>query len=162
MVMMNVMDLQDRRATLATLDRAAVDPEFLPYLDRLNVCPWLATQQCCIGHMKYEGQFSKSPEDGSGRWGYLSMMMSQQLATGLAKICDQWSWLWIPCSQLPIDGAVAPGMTKKGSVVLTFAWEAKHWPQPAEDLCGVIEEFYAAHRRRHPPRLGRRGRKHKK
>jgi hypothetical protein len=140
------MDAHDRQEALRTLDRAAIDQEFLPYLDRINACPLVASQQCCIGHMKYEGQFTEQPENQSGRWGYLQLLMNGQLAEWLMEQSSEWHWLWIPCSQLWAERALTPGMTDNDSILLTFAWDAAHWSQPAEDICGAIERFWRGHK----------------
>ena len=139
------MDAHDREEALKSLDRGTIDRVFLPYLDRINACPLVASQQCCIGHMKYEGQFTERPDNESERWGYLQLLMNGELAEWLVEQSSGWPWLWIPCSQLWVEGALTPGMTDNGSVLLTFAWDAPHWPQPAEDICSAIERYWRDH-----------------
>jgi hypothetical protein len=136
------MDQEDKRLTLDTLKPEEIDPEFLPYLERINRLPFVVTKQCCIGHMEYKTEGQYLPPDGSGRWGYLELLLHDDAATWLheGRIGD-WEWLWVAGSQLWVEGAGMPGITDSGSFDIVFAWDAKHWPKPAEDICEALEEF---------------------
>lgn len=135
------MNRTDKQGVVSRLDPAAIDPEFLPFLERINRLPFCATVQCCIGHMKYEGQFETQPPGSSGRWGYLQLFVSFEAAEWLMERIDSWDWLWVPCSQLWIEDAMTPGITDNGSFEITFAWDAQDWPRCAEDICAALEEY---------------------
>lgn len=135
------MNENDKRLTLNTLDRDQVDADFLPFLDKINNFSFVVTKQCCVGHMEYKEPFSEGPLGSAGRWGYLQLLAEESLAMWLMEQIDQWPWLWIPCSQLWVEGAMTPGVTEEGSFEITFAWDAQNWPQPAHDILTAIEAF---------------------
>lgn len=46
----NLLGPEEREYRLRTMPRDDCDPEFLPYLDRINAFPFLITTQHCSGH----------------------------------------------------------------------------------------------------------------
>ena len=138
------MDTQDKQAALAALASLApdqIDKEFLPYLDRINRLPFAATEQCCVGHLEYTNQCVRLPSGSTGRWGYLQLLLAQDVAEWLMTVADGWDWLWVEGSQFWLEGAGEPGLTERGSIQISLAWDARHWPQPAEDICRALEEY---------------------
>jgi hypothetical protein len=75
---------QERKDFAPPYNPAQVDPEFLPYLERITAKPFAATVQCCIGHYEYRDT-SLVPAGGSGRWGYLKLFMTGPSATWLSQ-----------------------------------------------------------------------------
>lgn len=137
---MQPIDAEDKRRELARLERDKIDPEFLPYLDRINALPFVVTGQCCIGHMEYRTDFPRPANDG-GKWGYLQMLLTSSAADWLnEQICD-WDWLWVEGSQLWAEGADTPGVTDGESYQLTFAWDKQEWPIPADDIVAALGKF---------------------
>jgi hypothetical protein len=134
-----VVDKQERVETLASIAEGNIDRDFLPYLDRLNNLPFVATQQCCIGHMEYKNPHLAPPRNNTGRWGYLQMLTTQEAAESLMPLTDSWDWLWIAGSQFWLDGASEPGITECGSIQIAFAWDSQFWPKPALDICRAME-----------------------
>jgi hypothetical protein len=135
------MDTQDKQAALASLTSDQIDKEFLPYLDRINQLPFAATKQCCVGHLEYKNPHLRLPSESTGRWGYVQLLLAQDAAEWLMTVADGWEWLWVEGSQFWLEGAEEPGMTERGSIQIAFAWDARHWPQAAEDICHALEEY---------------------
>ena len=138
---MDTQDKEEALASLAALGPAEIDREFLPYLSRTNRLPFAATQQCCVGHLEYKNPHLRPPSENTGRWGYLQLLLAQDAAEWLMAVADGWDWLWVEGSQFWLKGAEEPGMTARGSVQIAFAWDARHWPQAAEEVCHALEEY---------------------
>jgi hypothetical protein len=135
------MDTQDKQAALASLESAEIDEEFLPYLERINQLQFVATEQCCVGHLEYKIPHHYWPRGNTGRWGYLQLLVTQEAADWLMTMVDCWEWLWVEGSQLWLEGAGKPGITERGSIQIAFAWDARYWPQAAEDICHALDSF---------------------
>jgi hypothetical protein len=136
------MDKEDKRLVMRTFEPAEIDAEFLPYLYRINRLPFVVSEQCCIGHIEYSMETQYRPRDESGQWGYLQLLMCFDTAKWLHEHrVAHWDWLWVIGSQMWDDRAESPGITDRGSVRLTFAWDAQYWPKPSEDICAALEEF---------------------
>lgn len=140
------MDEHDRRETLKNFNPAEIDPEFLPYLERINNLPHVASHQCCAGHISYETG-KPDPQSPSGCWGYLGLIMDWDLAEWLnERIIRDFDWLLADNSQYWGEHAgKAPGVTENNSYVLTLAWDASAWPLPAEEICEALEEYHKLH-----------------
>jgi len=58
------------------------------------------------------------------------------------------SWLDYGASMLWEDGEYAPYYhpcyTPGGNVVIALVWNARDWPVPAEEICSLLKEYYAA------------------
>jgi hypothetical protein len=140
----------------------ALDIEIIPYLDRLlESFRTVVPVQSCIGHMVYEGaqpykgvdsskkitKWATRPEvltDKIGNWGYLALycrdfVLEREFA---ASNIDKSDWLLEPLSTLWImekwNICEPLARTQHGTARIGFAWEAKHWPQPAEDICKIL------------------------
>jgi hypothetical protein len=140
------LDANDRKAAMGAFSPDAVDKEFLPYINRINALPFVTTTQSCVGHLRYDDQkvpANERPIDASENWGYLTLMLTLDVAQWLCQRAQQWRWLWGAGSQLFIDGSAPPGVTDNESYVITFAWDASHWPTPAVDLTEALEAYYA-------------------
>ena len=134
---------------LAKADRTKIDPEFLPYLDKINQLGHVVSDQCCIGHCSYPQGIPKAelPPKATKRWGYLSLNMT--LASGSriheGGLLDRWEkdWLWVVGSQLFLKRAQEPQLLSgvPGWGRIAFAWDAKHWPKPAEDITEALERL---------------------
>lgn len=140
------MNQEDRDAALNTINPQEIDTDFLPYLERINRLPYVATQQCCVGHMPYPPEVG-DPADSSARWGYLQLLLDAEVAEWLNERVTTCEWIVIELSQLwPVyvrdqgPGQV-PGITENGSIALTVAWDALSWPAPAEEVCEMLEEY---------------------
>ena len=74
---------------------------FCPTLERINRLPFVVSEQCCAGHIKYTMDAQYRPENESGQWGYLQLMMYHDTAVWLHehRIGD-WGWLWARGSQM--------------------------------------------------------------
>ena len=123
------MDDEDKRMAMCNFNPAEIDSEFLPYLERINRLPFVVSEQCYAGHIKYTMDAQYRPENESGQWGYLQLMMYHDTAVWLHehRIGD-WGWLWAMGSQMWDDLAEEPAMTERGSVRLTFAWTPSTGP----------------------------------
>jgi hypothetical protein len=140
------MDENDRTAALSSFNPEEIDGEFIPYLQRINQFPDVVSTQCCSGHLEYKSTpdaIVKQP----GRWGYLQLLTDVDLAEWLCETVRDCDWLLFESSQMWDEKAgMAPCVTKNQSYGLTFAWDATQWPRPAEEICGLIEEYYARRR----------------
>ena len=141
------MDREERDAALSGLKPEEIDPEFLPYLERINRLPYVVTTQCCVGHMPYEAP-SGEAVDASARWGYLQLLLDQDAADWLNEHVVECGWVLLEESQLwtmynmgDREFGRLPEVSEKGSVVLTPAWDASSWPEPAEDVCAILESY---------------------
>jgi hypothetical protein len=56
-------------------------------------------------------------------------------------VADGWGWLWVDGSLFWLPGTEEPGMTERGSIQIAFAWDARCWPESAEDICAALEEY---------------------
>jgi hypothetical protein len=135
--------------------RTEIDTQFLPYLDRINALPFVASSQCCVGHVHYTMSGKRGapripkrdlPVWHTGRWGYLHMAVTVDVHEFLHETArrDGWeSWLWIQGSQLWAKGAKTPCLCAEdeGWAMIAFAWDAKHWPQPIEDIASAVERY---------------------
>ncbi len=135
------MDTQDKQEALADFIAAEIDEAFIPYLERINQLPFAATKQCCVGHLEYKNPDLSLPAGNTGRWGYLQLLVAQDAAEWLMTVADCWEWLWVEGSQFWLEGAEEPGMTERGSIQIAFAWDARHWPQPAEDIYRALKSY---------------------
>lgn len=135
-------------------ERANIDAVLLPFLDRINALPFVLSNQACAGHMWYTENGKQSgkpfsskfrPRKSTGRWGYLSLDLTQEAAKHLhEKVWDgTWTWVWNNGSQLFIKGATEPSLIDgvDGWGRITFAWDAKHWPRPVLDITEALEAF---------------------
>lgn len=139
-----VLDAEDRQEVIAQFSADDIDAEFLPYLARINVLPFVVSAQSCIGHMSYDkwlGPDEDRPIDHSTAWGYLRLMLTLEAAEWISKEAG-WHWLWIPGSQLFVEGAGMPETTNNGSFFIAFASDSVHWPKPAIDVTEALEEFH--------------------
>jgi hypothetical protein len=141
------LNATDREDVLSRLDLAEVDFEFRPFIERINVLPFVVTTQSCVGHIPYGKAFKKRdrPPQASKRWGYLQLLVTTTVADWLheqARARDWEQWIWIQGSQLFAKKVhKLPQLTKYGDGYLTFAWDAKHWPHPAFDITAALEDF---------------------
>src|SRR5687768_8937997 len=92
--------------------------------------------------MEYKSDFLEKPLPNAAHWGYLQLLMEESVAIWFMEQIEDWAWLWIPCSQLWLDGATTPGITDAGSIEITFAWDAPAWPQPALDILAALEAYH--------------------
>lgn len=44
----------DRKAAMGQFSLDATDKEFLPYINRIKLLPFVTTTQSCIGHLDYD------------------------------------------------------------------------------------------------------------
>ena len=135
------MDPQEKQTALACLGLAKIDREFVPYLDRINRLSFAVTEQCCVGHMEYKNPHLRQPSEGTGRWGYLQLLVEFEVAEWLTTVADGWTWLWVDGSKFWMEGAAEPAMTGRGSIEIAFAWDVCHWPEPAEGICRALESY---------------------
>ncbi len=149
-----------KSSILDDLDRTGVDTQLLPFIDRVNALPYALTIQCCTGHMPYRLAGRKVPPKhlprrSSGRWGYLQLAIPYDVAKWTHEIArrDNWEeWIWVYGSQIYAVGArTVERFTDIDGVWVSicFAWDAKHWPRPAEDVCLALETYPGPIRRRH-------------
>ena len=147
------LDASDRKATVGQVWPDPIDVEFLPFINRINLLPFVTSVQSCIGHVnydKFEIPEDERPLGASEKYGYLQLMLTLEAAHWLCQRAVKWHWLWVGGSQLFIDGASNPGVTDNESYYLTFAWDASHWPLPATDITERLEEFYVQRSTRGP------------
>jgi hypothetical protein len=93
-----------------------------------------------------------SPELIPKRFGYLEVCLTADACTYLHRhvLCGQHDWLWVYGSRLFLEKAREPESTleafrhmTEGWVVIAFAWDACHWPRPAEVITQALEAFHA-------------------
>jgi len=135
---------QERKDFAPRYDPTEVDPEFIPYLERINAKPFAATVQCCIGHCVYRNA-SLMPAGGSGRWGYLELLMTGPSASWLSQ--DLWGrgWLIEGLSKMWSDeSAEMPSYTEACNFLIAFAWDASCWPTAADEICALLDKYHDA------------------
>ena len=138
---MKHLEDQERKDFAPPYNPAEVDVEFIPYLERINAKPFAATVQCCIGHCEYSDS-SLVPANGSGRWGYLELLMTEQSATWLSEQIQGRDWLIEGLSKMWSDEpGELPGCTDRGNMMLAFAWDASCWPTAVEEICALLDQY---------------------
>lgn len=159
----------DLREAMDGYDESTIDSEFLPYVRRINNLQCAITCQCCIGHIPYNDasatdacetkppQFGtqvserNQPPNPSDKWGYLSLFMTEDLLETLAErfsYLKRTDWFWPYGSKVWYSYNCSKdhdlfSVTSHGSSFLVFAWDAKHWPKPAEDIVNALERCVA-------------------
>jgi len=141
---MKHLEDQERRDYAPPYNPAEVDAEFIPYLERINAKPFAATVQCCIGHCKYHDT-SLVPENGSGRWGCLKLLMTGPSATWLSQEVRRRGWLIEGLSKMWSEEAgELPSYTDRCNFMIAFAWDGSCWPTPAEEICSLLDQYHNA------------------
>lgn len=141
---MKHLEAEDRRECAPPYDPAQVDPEFIPYLERINAKPFAATVQCCAGHMEYPHP-SLVPVRSTEHWGYLQILMTGPSATWLSQEVLGREWLIDDLSKMWGEKAgEMPGYTERCNFIIAFAWDASAWPTPAEEICELLDKYHAA------------------
>jgi hypothetical protein len=141
---MKRLEDQERREFASPYDPAEVDPEFIPYLERINSKPFAATVQCCVGHCEYRDA-SLIPADGRGRWGYLELLMTGPSAAWLSQEVRGRDWLIERLSKMWTDQPrEMPSYTERCNFLIAFAWDASRWPTPVEEICALLDRYHDA------------------
>jgi hypothetical protein len=141
---MKDLEDQERMDFAPHYDPADVDAEFIPYLDRINAKPFAATVQCCIGHCEYRDT-TLMRATGSGRWGYLELLMTGPSATWLSQEVRGRDWLIEGLSKMWSDKpAELPSYTEGCNFLIAFAWDASCWPTAAEEICALLDQYHEA------------------
>lgn len=136
------LDEEDRANAMAGFSEDVIDSDFLPFLREINSLPFVASVQCCIGHLDYNKIPAEVlPSNRTTGWGYLQLMTTLDAATWISEHAD-WDWLWNENSQLFSDGTGCPETTGNGSFLIAFAWDASAWPAPALDIVELLNAFY--------------------
>ncbi len=147
-------------------DESKIDPEFLPYIHRINRLECAVTCQCCIGHIPYndstatDSSETKPPQFGTNvtpenqptrptdKWGYLALYVTEEMLEALAERYNHLKsedWFWDYGSKVWHDFNVKNpkyelfSVTPNESAHIVFAWDAKHWPNPAVDITNALE-----------------------
>ena len=132
---MKHLEDQERKDIARPYNPAEVDPEFIPYLGRINSKPFAASVQCCIGHCEYRDT-SLMPANGSGRWDYLKLLMTGPSAAWLSQEVRRRDWFIEGLSKMWSDKpGEMPSYTERCNFLIAFAWDASCWPTPAEEIC---------------------------
>ena len=132
---MKHLEDQDRSSFAPAYNSSDVDPEFLPYLKRINAKPFAATVQCCIGHCEYRDT-GLMPRNSSGLWGYLELLMTGPSAVWLSQKVRGCDWLIAGLSKMWCDEPrEMPSYTERYNFLIAFAWDGSYWPTPAEEIC---------------------------
>jgi hypothetical protein len=138
------LENQDRVTIAPPYDPTQIDPEFLPYLERINAKPFAASMQCCVGHCNYEHP-GMAPPNGTGHWGYIELLMTCPSAVWLCQEVRDRKWLIEGLSKMwGNKSGEAPSYTKRGNFIIALAWDASHWPAPADEICELMDRYHAA------------------
>ena len=143
----------DVKDVMKNYDENRVDKEFIPYLRKLNNLGPVTTCQCCVGHIPYGkvvesiDSLESQPTDKTDRWGYLALLVTPELLLTLSEHFNHLknkTWLWKEASKLWVNNEdefsfTPPDFTPNNSAFIVFAWDASHWPKPAEDIVEAIE-----------------------
>jgi hypothetical protein len=141
---MKHLEEEDRRGYAPPYDPADVDPEFISYLERINAKPFAASIQCCFGHCKYPRP-DIAPTDSGGHWGYLNLLMTGPSAVWLCQEVLGREWLINGLSKMWGGNAgEMPSYTDRHNFVIGFAWDAKDWPAPADEICSLLDRYHEA------------------
>lgn len=159
---MKHLEVEDR-SVISPYDPMQVDREFIPFLERINVKPFVASMECCIGHCPYDYATYKKlfHKDGSRKkrshkeysrkdcWGYIQLLMTCPSAMWLCQEVVKSGWLRIDHSKMwpywsPVKPGAMPWHTELGNFVITLVWDSSAWPTPAEDICNLLDQYYAA------------------
>jgi hypothetical protein len=141
---MKHLEAEDRRECAPPYDPAQVDPEFIPFLERINVKPFVASVQCCVGHCKYP-EPGIAPANSAGHWGYLQLLMTGPSAVWLSQELLGREWLIVALSKLWSEKPrEMPSYTKRCNFIIAFAWDASTWPTPVEEICSLLDKYHAA------------------
>jgi hypothetical protein len=141
---MKHLEGQERKDFAPPYDTAEVDPEFIPYLERINAKPFAATVQCCIGHCEYRDT-SLMPANGGDRWGYLKLLMTGPSASWLSQEIRGRDWLIERLSKMWSDeSGEMPDYTARCNFLVAFAWDAPCWPTAAEEICALLDRYHDA------------------
>lgn len=141
---MKHLEVEDRSEIAPPYDPTQVDPEFIPYLERINAKPFVASIQCCVGHCKYPEQ-GLAPANSDGHWGYLQLLMTGPSAVWLSQEVRGREWLIIAQSKMWSDKAgEMPTYTDRCNFIIAFAWDASAWPTPAEEICSLLDMYHDA------------------
>jgi len=141
---MKYLEDQDRSSFASAYNPSDVDPEFTPYLKRINAKPSAATVQCCIGHCKYH-HTGQMPQNSSGRCGYLKLLMTGPSAVRLSQEVSGCDWLIESLSTMWCDEPLEmPSYTKRFNFLVAFAWDGSCWPTPAEEICALLDRYHDA------------------
>lgn len=148
---MRTLPITDFQEALRFYHEEELDPEFIPYIQKINRLEAVISCQSCIGHMPYKGLLGPPPchlnstlvevdppKEHSDHWGYLLLYMTPDVFQFLN---DHYSdlrnknWFWGGASNWD-----HPAITPNGSFMVAFAWDARHWPQPAKDITEALEK----------------------
>lgn len=141
---MKHLEAEDRSELAPPYDPAQVDPEFIPFLKRINAKPFAATVQCCVGHCKYPKP-GIAPANSEGHWGYLQLLMTGPSAVWLSQEVLGRAWLIDALSKMWGGKAgEMPGYTERCNFIIAFAWDASAWPTPVEEICELLDKYHAA------------------
>lgn len=142
---MKELEFEDRRQHAPPYDPTTLeDPEFIPFLERINAKPFAASVQCCIGHCRYDDD-RVSREDGGPRWGYILLLMTGPSAVWLSEQVERRPWLIAEKSKMWGGKAgEMPSYTSHHNFMVAFAWDSTAWPTPAEEICALLDKYHAA------------------
>lgn len=142
---MKHLEPEDRREFAPPYDLSQVDPEFIPYLERINAKPFAASVQCCIGHCPYSSGRGKASASRDGYWGYVALLMTGPSAVWLSQELLGRPWLVDSLSKMWGGKAgEMPTYTNRCNFIVAFAWGASAWPSPAEEICSLLDRYHAA------------------
>jgi len=159
------IDGADIREVMEDYNESDIDSEFIPYINRINKLQCVVTCQCCIGHVPYNEtkllEYSENkppkfgtnvsieqrPKDATDHWGYIALYVTEDMIELLAErfnFLKQSDWFWGHGSKVWYGYADTMDyglftVSDNGSAHIVFAWDAKHWPQPAEDITKALE-----------------------
>lgn len=145
---MKSLEDDERSSHAPSFNPDEVDPEFIPYLERINSKPFAASVQCCAGHCDYKTP-GDAPVGHTGHWGYLQLLMTGPSAVWLCQEIHGLGWLVLPLSKMWPDqkgnkAGKMPTYTSKCNFIIAFAWDASAWPVPAEEICSLLDRYHAA------------------
>ena len=145
---MKALEADERLSHAPRYNPGDVDPEFIPFLERINAKPFAASVQCCASHCKYAFP-SDAPADQTGHWGYLQLLMTGPSAVWLSQQIHGRAWLILSLSQMwPSSNAAKAGKmpkyTLKCNLEVAFAWDAREWPAAIEEICSLLDQYHAA------------------